>query len=107
MLDAFYSASGAALEELAEAGALDPVVRTDAPDYFADLPEDKAPYGRVVVSRGRARPDQLTGAEWVLDLRDTALRLGVDLRLGHRVLDVVRSGGACCSRPAASRTTRS
>jgi succinate dehydrogenase/fumarate reductase flavoprotein subunit len=92
MLDAFYSASGAALEELAEAGALDPVVRTDAPDYFADLPEDKAPYGRVVVSRGRARPDQLTGAEWVLDLRDTALRLGVDLRLGHRVLDVVRSG---------------
>ncbi len=92
MLNTFYSESGAALEELTEAGALDPVVRADAPDYFADLPEDKAPYGRVVVSRGRARPDQLTGAEWVLDLRDVSLRLGVDIRLGHRVLDVVRSG---------------
>ena len=92
MLSTFYSASGAALEELTEAGALDPVVRTDAPDYFAELPEDKAPYGRVIVSRGRARPDQLTGAEWVLDLRDAALSLGVEIRLGHRVLDVMRSG---------------
>jgi hypothetical protein len=92
MLNTFYSASGAALEELTAAGALDPVVRADAPDYFADLPEDKAPYGRVIVSRGRARPDQLTGAEWVLDLRDAALRLGVEIQLGHRVLDVLRSG---------------
>lgn len=92
MLNVFYSTSGAALEELAEAGALDPVVKANAPDYFADLPEDKAPYGRVVVSRGRARPDQLTGAEWVLDLRDTSLRLGVDLRFGYRVSDVIRNG---------------
>ena len=92
MLNTFYSTSGLALEELAEAGALDPVVKDNAPDYFADLPEDKAPYGRVIVSRGRARPDQLTGAEWVLDLRDSALRLGVDIRYGYRVSDVIQSG---------------
>lgn len=93
MLNVFYSTSGTALEELAEAGALDPVVKSNAPDYFADLPEDKAPYGRVIVSRGRNRPDQLTGAEWVLDLRDAALRLGVDIRFGYRVSDVIQSGG--------------
>ena len=28
---------------------------------IAELPENKAPYGRVVVSRGRERPDQLDG----------------------------------------------
>jgi succinate dehydrogenase/fumarate reductase flavoprotein subunit len=93
MLNVFYSTSGKALEELADAGALDPVVKANAPDYFADLPEDKAPYGRVVVSRGRARPDQLTGAEWVLDLRDTALALGVDIRFNHRVSDVIQNEG--------------
>ena len=89
MLEAFYDYASQALEELTEAGALDPVMRSDAPDYFADLPEDKAPYGRVVVSRGRMRPDQLTGAEWVQDLHDTAVRLGVDIRVNHRVNDVV------------------
>jgi succinate dehydrogenase/fumarate reductase flavoprotein subunit len=93
MLNVFYSTSGKALEELADAGALDPVVKANAPDYFADLPEDKAPYGRVVVSRGRARPDQLTGAEWVLDLRDTTLGLGVDIRFNHRVSDVIQNDG--------------
>jgi succinate dehydrogenase/fumarate reductase flavoprotein subunit len=92
MLNTFYSTSGLALEELTEAGALDPVVKANAPDYFADLPEDKAPYGRVIVSRGRARPDQLTGAEWVLDLRDSALRVGIDIRFGYRVSDVIQSG---------------
>jgi len=93
MLNVFYSTSGKALEELADAGALDPVVKANAPDYFADLPEDKAPYGRVVVSRGRARPDQLTGAEWVLDLRDTTLGLGVDILFNHRVSDVIQNDG--------------
>jgi succinate dehydrogenase/fumarate reductase flavoprotein subunit len=93
MLNVFYSTSGKALEELADAGALDPVVKANAPDYFADLPEDKAPYGRVIVSRGRARPDQLTGAEWVLDLRDTTLGLGVDIRFNHRVSDVIQNDG--------------
>ncbi len=85
----FYDNASEALEELTSAGAIDPVMRRDAPDYFAELPEDKAPYGRVIVSRGRMRPDQLTGAEWVQDLHASAVRLGVDVRLGHRVLDVL------------------
>lgn len=106
MLNAFYDSSGPALEELAEAGALAPVVRTDAPDYFAELPEDKAPYGRVVVSRGRARPDQLTGAEWVLDLRDACLRSGADIRLGHRVLEVVSRDGRVVGVAGESRSGR-
>jgi len=39
VFEAFYDNAARALDELAEAGALDPVMRQDAPDYFADLPE--------------------------------------------------------------------
>ena len=88
---AFYDNAADALEELVAAGAIDPVMRAEAPDYFAELPEDAAPYGRVVVSRGRERPDQLTGAELVGDLEDTARRLGVRIETGVRVTDVERS----------------
>ncbi|MFM9181881.1 MAG: FAD-dependent oxidoreductase, partial [Phycisphaerales bacterium] len=94
VFEAFYDNAARALDELAEAGALDPVMRPDAPDYFADLPEDKAPYGRVVVSRGRIRTDQLTGAEWVQDLHAAAMRLGVDVRVNHRVTDVIGDANA-------------
>jgi 3-oxosteroid 1-dehydrogenase len=88
MLSAFYDNAGDALKELTEAGAVDPVMRRDIPDYFAELPENEAPYGRVIVSRGRKRPDQLTGAEFVDDLHSTALRLGVTVVTGFRVTDV-------------------
>jgi succinate dehydrogenase/fumarate reductase flavoprotein subunit len=91
MLAAFYDHAGPALDELAAAGALDPVLRAEAPDYFAELPENKAPYGRVVVSRGRERPDQLTGAELVADFAAAARRLGVRAETGVAVTDVLGS----------------
>ncbi len=91
MHGAFYDNASPALDELVEAGAIDPVMRAEAPDYFAELPEDAAPYGRVVVSRGRERPDQLTGRELIEDFEATARRLGVRIERGARVVDLVRS----------------
>jgi succinate dehydrogenase/fumarate reductase flavoprotein subunit len=93
MLAAFYDHAASALDELAAAGAIDPVLRADAPDYFAELPENRAPYGRVVVSRGRERPDQLTGAEVVADFAESARRLGVRIATGVAVTDVLASDG--------------
>jgi succinate dehydrogenase/fumarate reductase flavoprotein subunit len=104
-LQAFYDHGPAALDLLTEVDAI--FVDQDAPqtpDYHADLPEDKAPVGRTLV------PGLRPGAEWDSDLPittsrlsipvngaylvstmwDAATALGVDLRLGHRVLDVVR-----------------
>jgi len=91
LLAAFYDHASDALDELVEAGAIDPVLRSEAPDYFADLPENEAPYGRVVVSRGRERPDQLTGREVVADLAAAAERLGVQIETGVAVTDVLGS----------------
>jgi succinate dehydrogenase/fumarate reductase flavoprotein subunit len=90
MLAAFYDHASEALDELVDAGAIDPVMLDRAPDYFAELPENVAPYGRVIVSRGRERPDQLTGRELVEDLAATARRLGGRIELNCRVSDVVR-----------------
>ena len=108
MLAAFYDYAGPALDELAAAGAIDPVVRSDAPDYFAELPENKAPYGRVVVSRGRERPDQLTGPELIADFAAAARRHGVRIETGVAVTDVFGSGGrvegvVCGDRRIAAR----
>ena len=93
MLAAFYDHAAPALDELAAAGAIDPVLRSDAPDYFAELPENKAPYGRVVVSRGRERPDQLTGRELIADFAAAAGRLGVRIETGVAVTDVFGTAG--------------
>lgn len=97
MLAAFYDHATEALDELVDAGAIDPVMLDRAPDYFAELPENAAPYGRVIVSRGRERPDQLTGRELVEDLAATALRLGVRIETGCAVSDVERDAeGTVC-----------
>ena len=108
MLAAYYDHAGQALDELAVAGAIDPVLRSDAPDYFAELPENKAPYGRVVVSRGRERPDQLTGRELVAAFAATAGRLGVRIETGVAVTDVFGMDGrvegvVCGDRRIAAR----
>ena len=99
MLAAFYDNAAAALDELVDAGAIDPVMLDRAPDYFAELPENAAPHGRVIVSRGRERPDQLTGRELVEDLADTARRHGVR----HRAR---LPGDRRRTRPARSRARR-
>ena len=59
------------------------------PDYWAELPEDKAPRGRVLFPKDglRACPTaaQSRSARW----RAAARRDGVDIRTGHRVQKVV------------------
>jgi len=107
LLAAFYDHAADALDELVEAGAIDPVLRPEAPDYFAELPENKAPYGRVVVSRGRERSDQATGREVVADLAAAAERLGVRIESGVAVTDVLGSAagveGVLCGRRIVAR----
>ena len=102
MLCAFYDHASDALDELVACGAIDPVMRAEAPDYFAELPEDAAPYGRVVVSRGRERPDQLTGREVIEDFTAAATALGVRIETGTRVTDVLRDAAGAVTGVVAS-----
>jgi 3-oxosteroid 1-dehydrogenase len=82
---AIYESASEAAELLAERDAL-PYRHCEAvPDYWAELPEDRAPTGRVLVPAG-ARESMSDGGEvGVRTMSEAARRDGVDIRTGHRV----------------------
>lgn len=82
---AIYDNASPATELLAEKGALEYRHCDFVPDYWAELPEDKAPKGRVLLPRG-ARESMSDGGEVaVRTMSDRARADGVDIRTGHRV----------------------
>src|SRR5262249_32271704 len=61
------------------------------PDYWAELPEDKAPKGRVLLPKG-ARESMSDGGEVAIrTMSAAAKRHGVDIRTGHRVQRVIKN----------------
>jgi succinate dehydrogenase/fumarate reductase flavoprotein subunit len=48
MTEAFYDNAGTAVETLTTWGALEPVPWDVQPDYYAQMDENKAPYGRII-----------------------------------------------------------
>jgi 3-oxosteroid 1-dehydrogenase len=91
---AIYESASPAAELLAERGALPYRHCAAVPDYWAELPEDKAPTGRVLVPEG-ARETMSDGGEvGVRTMSEAAQRDGVDIRTGHRVQRLVVSDGA-------------
>jgi succinate dehydrogenase/fumarate reductase flavoprotein subunit len=92
LIEAFYDRGAEMVEAFIAMGAMDPVVERSIPDYHADLPEDKAPYGRHL--RPRDIPPQTVGTGGdvlVATMRAAAEALGVQVRFGHRVVEVLRN----------------
>jgi succinate dehydrogenase/fumarate reductase flavoprotein subunit len=93
LLEAFYDHGCAVLDRLTELGAweLEPV---PYPDYYADLPEDLAPLGRVIQPRfpdGWRRGIDPTGGQLLADaLLRVAVEHGADVRTGAEVVHLVR-----------------
>src|SRR4051795_8969584 len=94
MCRAIYESASPAAELLAERGAL-PYRHCEAvPDYWAELPEDKAPTGRVLVPAD-ARPSMSDGGrQGIRTMSEAARRDGVDVRVGHRVQRLMVADGA-------------
>src|SRR4051794_22126436 len=91
---AVYESAAPAVELLAERDALPYRHCAAVPDYWAELPEDKAPSGRVLVPEG-ARETMSDGGEvGVRTMSEAARRDGVDIRTGHRVQRLVTADGA-------------
>jgi succinate dehydrogenase/fumarate reductase flavoprotein subunit len=91
---AIYESASPAAELLHERGALPYRHCRDVPDYWSELPEDKAPTGRVLVPEG-ARESMSDGGEvGVRTMSEAAARDGVDIRTGHRVQRLVTADGA-------------
>ena len=91
---AIYESASPAAELLRERNALPYRHCRDVPDYWAELPEDKAPAGRVLVPED-ARESMSDGGEvGVRTMSAAAQRDGVGIHTGHRVQRLVRAGGA-------------
>jgi 3-oxosteroid 1-dehydrogenase len=89
MCEAIYDSASPAAELLAEKGALPYRHVAPVPDYFAELPEDKAKTGRVLFPKdGTAAMDD-GGKVATRTLSAAARRDGVVIKTGHRVQRVV------------------
>ncbi|MEN3283719.1 MAG: 3-oxosteroid 1-dehydrogenase [Solirubrobacteraceae bacterium] len=94
MCRAIYESASPAAELLAERGALPYRHCAEVPDYWSELPEDKAPTGRVLVPAD-ARDTMSDGGQVAIrTMSAAAARDGVDVRTGHRVQRLVVDDGA-------------
>lgn len=90
MCEAFYDSASPAVELLAEKGALVYRHVADVPDYFAELPEDKAPKGRVLVPAD-ALPSMSDGGRVAIrSLSTKARQEGIGIRTGTRVTKILQ-----------------
>jgi 3-oxosteroid 1-dehydrogenase len=91
--EAIYDGASPATELLAERDALPYRHCAAVPDYWCELPEDKAPTGRVLVPADARETMSDGGAVAIRTLSAAAVRDGVEVRTGHRVQRVVRDEG--------------
>jgi 3-oxosteroid 1-dehydrogenase len=89
---AYYRHAAQAVEELARDGVLETVPLLEAPDYFSHLPECEAPNGRLLFP-ARGAGTSAGGKCMTEDLAEAVVRLGADIRTGHRVVDVLFERG--------------
>jgi len=94
LCQAIYESASAAAELLNERGALVYRHCAEVPDYWAELPEDKAPTGRVLVPSEACATMSDGGLVAVSSMGEAARRDGVDIRTGHRVQRLILDQGA-------------
>jgi 3-oxosteroid 1-dehydrogenase len=89
--EAIYDNASTATELLSKKGALEYRHCDFVPDYWAELPEDKAPKGRVLLPKG-ARETMSDGGEVAVKTMSAAAKNdGVDVRASHRVQRVIKN----------------
>lgn len=90
---AVYDNASKATELLHAKGALEYRHCAGVPDYWAELPENKAPTGRVLVTRQARDSMSDGGVHAVRTMSEAARKAGADIRTSHRVQRVVVSDG--------------
>jgi hypothetical protein len=89
--EAIYDNASTATELLSKESALEYRHCDFVPDYWAELPEDKAPKGRVLLPKD-ARETMSDGGEIAIrTMSAAAKRDGVDIRTGHRVQRLIKN----------------
>jgi succinate dehydrogenase/fumarate reductase flavoprotein subunit len=93
LCQAIFRTASPAAELLAERGALVYRHCAEVPDYWAELPEDRAPRGRVLVPSSARESMSDGGQVAIAEMSAAARRDGVVIHTSHRVNRLVMSGG--------------
>jgi predicted oxidoreductase len=89
MCEAIYDSASPGTELLAEKGALPYRHVAPVPDYWAELPEDKAKTGRVLFPKEGSATMSDGGQVAIRTMSAAAKRDGVDIKTSHRVRRVL------------------
>lgn len=89
MCAAIYDNASVATESLARKGALEYRHCATVPDYWAELPEDKAPTGRILLPKAANESMSDGGEVAIRTMSEAARRDGIEIRTGHRVQRLV------------------
>jgi 3-oxosteroid 1-dehydrogenase len=92
LIEAFCDNAAAADTALVEMDALRSVHAVEFPDYFAQLPENKAPYGRVLIPQS-PEGELGTGADMIRMMMRAIERDGIDVLTEHPVVALVLDDG--------------
>jgi 3-oxosteroid 1-dehydrogenase len=94
LCQAIHESASAAAELLRKHDALVYRHCAEVPDYWAELPEDKTPRGRVLCPSEACETMSDGGQVAVRTMGEAARRDGVDIRTGHRAQRLVVRDGA-------------
>lgn len=89
--EAVYDSSAPAAEELHERGGLRYRHVGFVPDYYYELPENKAPRGRVLFPEGGADDMSDGGRDAIRQLTAKAREENIPIHTGHEVVDILRN----------------
>jgi 3-oxosteroid 1-dehydrogenase len=98
LIETFYDEGAAAVDALTELGAIEPEIYDGISDYYADLPENRAPQGRALGPRDAG--EWPAGRRLVEVLSGAAARLRVTVRCRSRVVGLVRDGHGTRGQPS-------
>lgn len=93
LLETYYDTASLALDDLLDSGVQD-IAETFYPDYYAEMPEDRAPIGRSLrptVWPGHRRGiDPGEGQIFINRLQEAFVKLGGEVQLNSRVVNAIR-----------------
>ena len=101
LLAAFYDEGSRTIDSLTQLGAIDPMILPPLgfgphplsdPDYHAELPENKAPYGRVLTAKTSPGSMEWPGAFLARGMLAHARAKGVEIFTEHRATGVLTNG---------------
>lgn len=120
LLATFYDRGSDVIDKLVQLGALDVMILpalgfgpnpVSDPDYHAELPENKAPYGRVLTAKTPPGSFEWPGVFLAGTMLSHVRSRGIPLLTGHRVTDVRTTGngevtGVVCEHDGQTKAIR-